>query len=200
LAFGNDIFKAANAVDGDIDEIRVWNTNVTRGDAAFLASYNTAILAGSNEAAGLVLRYSFDQGSGDNIKDESGNNNTGVVLGRLLYATPGAPVSAKCPSDCSGNGSCCNGGCICKPGFSGPACTPAAGAMAVSNTALVAGLSAGAAGAAGVLAYWLKKGMPVSAATLVPGAAAAQPFASNPLYSGGADVSNPLYTAPTTSA
>jgi len=61
---------------GSIDEIRVYNSTLT--DSEILEIYNSGRIANSSlPSDGLVLWYSFNEGTGSIVYDKSGNSNNG---------------------------------------------------------------------------------------------------------------------------
>ncbi len=73
---GNSVF-AETTIDAGIDEVRVYNR--TLSDAEALEIYNSGRLANSSlPSDGLVLWYSFNEGSGTVVRDKSGLGNDGV--------------------------------------------------------------------------------------------------------------------------
>ncbi len=67
--------KILNYFNGNIDQVRVWNTQKT--DAEILANYKKCIVG--NET-GLVMYWNFDEATGTTATDlSSGNNNNGTL-------------------------------------------------------------------------------------------------------------------------
>jgi hypothetical protein len=60
--------------NGAIDQVRVWNTAKT--DAEILANYNKCL---DGNESGLVMYWNFDEGTGTNVSDLTGNNNNGTL-------------------------------------------------------------------------------------------------------------------------
>lgn len=76
--------------DGCMDEVRIWNTALTA--ATVLDNYNNScgsISANHPNINSLTAYYSFNEGTGTNIFDRSGNNNHGIYNG----VTWGLPIN-----------------------------------------------------------------------------------------------------------
>lgn len=74
IAVGNQSTGTSQYFNGEIDQVRVWNT--IRTDAQILASYNKCLLG--NEV-GLFLLWQFEEGTGTAAIDLSGNSNNGTI-------------------------------------------------------------------------------------------------------------------------
>ena len=62
--------------NGSIDELRVYNQTLIQSQISEI--YNSGRIANSSlPSDGLVLWYSFDEGTGTTIYDKSGNGNHG---------------------------------------------------------------------------------------------------------------------------
>lgn len=72
---------------GEIDEVRIWNT--ARTQAQIQANSNVEL---SGNEAGLLAYYQFNEGDGQIITDQTGNNNT--VLGSTNGADNHDPIFA----------------------------------------------------------------------------------------------------------
>ncbi|MBH09079.1 MAG: hypothetical protein CMG74_01790 [Candidatus Marinimicrobia bacterium] len=66
---------------GKIDEIRLWN--IARSESEILSDMNTTLL-GSED--GLVAYYSFNEGIGDTLYDNSGNAHQGIIYDNPEWA------------------------------------------------------------------------------------------------------------------
>ncbi len=73
-----------NPWKGEIDEVRIWNTARTQ---AQIQANGSSELTGNE--AGLQAYYQFNEGSGQTINDQAGNNNT--VLGSTSIADSNDP-------------------------------------------------------------------------------------------------------------
>ncbi len=71
---GNPPTATGHPWQGKIDEVRIWNTARTLAE---LQANSSSELSGSE--AGLQAYYKFNEGTGQTLKDDAGNNNT--VLG-----------------------------------------------------------------------------------------------------------------------
>ena len=66
---------------GKIDEIRLWN--IPRTETDIISTMETT-LTGNED--GLVAYYSFNEGTGDTLHDNSGNSHTGIIRGNPTWA------------------------------------------------------------------------------------------------------------------
>lgn len=67
----------ADFFDGSIDEVRIYNQSLT--DAEILEIFNSGRIQNSSlPSDGLILWYSFNEGTGAIAHDLSGNNNNGI--------------------------------------------------------------------------------------------------------------------------
>jgi hypothetical protein len=74
IAVGNQSVPASQYFNGNIDQVRVWNT--VRTDAEIAANYNKCLVG---KEAGMVMFWNFEEGAGTTVTDLSGNNNGGVL-------------------------------------------------------------------------------------------------------------------------
>ena len=65
---------------GCIDEVRIWNTVRTQSD---IQAYKNQRLKGNE--SGLVTYYRFDEGSGSELKDQTGNGRDAQVQGNTIW-------------------------------------------------------------------------------------------------------------------
>ena len=79
LMIGSDY--ASRYFDGRIDEIRIWN--ISRSQDDIVATMDT-VLSGSE--TGLVAYYTFNEGSGDTLFDQTGHGHTGALMGNPSWA------------------------------------------------------------------------------------------------------------------
>lgn len=75
LLFGSDINESLY-YEGDLDEIRIWSSPLTAGEVT--ADMNTAALTGNE--ANLLAAWDFENCTGTNAPDISGNNHTGTLV------------------------------------------------------------------------------------------------------------------------
>jgi len=80
LRIGSDY--ASRYFDGRIDEVRIWN--IARGQDDIITTMDT-VLSGSE--AGLVAYYSFNEGSGIILNDQTGNGHNGTLVGGASWAS-----------------------------------------------------------------------------------------------------------------
>lgn len=71
---GKDDTSISQFFNGEIDQVRVWNT--VRSDADILANYNKCLQGNENS---LVMYWNFDEGSGTTVTDTTDNNNNGTL-------------------------------------------------------------------------------------------------------------------------
>ncbi|QTA81634.1 Uncharacterized protein dnl_39760 [Desulfonema limicola] len=69
--------------DGQIDEVRIWNT--ARTQAEIQASMNKRL---SGDEPGLTAYYTFDHISGNSLADLTANNNHGILMAGPVWITP----------------------------------------------------------------------------------------------------------------
>ena len=71
---GRSNIPADKYFDGQIDEVRIWNTARTQGQ---IVAAMDQVLGGAE--AGLAGYWNFNEGSGSNVADLTGNGNTGTL-------------------------------------------------------------------------------------------------------------------------
>ena len=79
LRIGSDY--ASRYFDGKIDEIRIWD--IPRNQDDIVATMDT-LLSGSE--TGLVAYYTFNEGSGDTLFDQTGHGHNGALMGNPSWA------------------------------------------------------------------------------------------------------------------
>ena len=67
--------------DGRIDEVRIWDIPRTQDD--IVATLDTVL---SGEETGLVAYYTFDEGSGDTLFDQTNHGHDGALMGNPSWA------------------------------------------------------------------------------------------------------------------
>ncbi|MCK9408320.1 MAG: LamG-like jellyroll fold domain-containing protein [Bacteriovoracaceae bacterium] len=72
---------------GYIDEVRIWNRALTQSEIQ--SSMVSEIPVNS---LGLVAYYKMTDGSGSTLTDNTGNGNTGALVGGVSFASPPAPL------------------------------------------------------------------------------------------------------------
>ena len=72
---------------GKIDEFRVWNG--ARSEQEIQYDMNHSI----EPQTGLMGYWKFDEGTGLNVKDASGNNNPGVLTNASIWSSSDSPIS-----------------------------------------------------------------------------------------------------------
>lgn len=85
---GENVEQINRYFDGQIDEIRIWNRVRTIGEIRDNMHRNLACARD-----GLILYYDFDQLSGTNINDLSGNGNTGAAINGPGWTNSTAPLA-----------------------------------------------------------------------------------------------------------
>ena len=80
LRIGSDY--ASRYFDGRIDEVRIWN--VPREQDDIIATMDTVLLGSE---AGLVAYYTFNEGSGIILNDQTGNGHDGTLVGGASWAS-----------------------------------------------------------------------------------------------------------------
>ena len=80
LRIGSDY--ASRYFDGRIDEVRVWNVPRTQDD--IIATMDTEL---SGSETGLVAYYTFNEGSGIILNDQTGNGHNGTLIGGASWAS-----------------------------------------------------------------------------------------------------------------
>ena len=80
LRIGSDY--ASRYFDGRIDEVRVWNVPRTQDD--IIATMDTEL---SGTETGLVAYYTFNEGSGIILNDQTGNGHNGTLIGGASWAS-----------------------------------------------------------------------------------------------------------------
>jgi hypothetical protein len=74
IAVGNQSNLSTQCFNGEIDQVRVWNT--IRTDAEILANYNKCL---QGNETGLVMLWQFEEGTGTVANDLTGNGNNGTL-------------------------------------------------------------------------------------------------------------------------
>ncbi|HEV8701325.1 MAG TPA: LamG-like jellyroll fold domain-containing protein [Candidatus Polarisedimenticolia bacterium] len=94
--------------DGRLDEIRIWNYARTQAETA--AEMGREI----GSAAGLVHRWSFNEGSLTNASDSAGGS-AGTLTGATTWSTTGLPFAGSdiCTHTSLANGAACSDGNAC---------------------------------------------------------------------------------------
>ena len=67
--------------DGRIDEVRIWD--IARSQDDIVATLDTVL---SGEETGLVAYYTFNEGSGDSLFDQTGHGHDGALMGNPSWA------------------------------------------------------------------------------------------------------------------
>ena len=80
LRIGSDY--ASRYFDGRIDEVRVWNVPRLQDD--IIATMDTEL---SGTETGLVAYYTFNEGSGIILNDQTGNGHNGTLIGGASWAS-----------------------------------------------------------------------------------------------------------------
>ena len=80
LRIGSDY--ASRYFDGRIDEVRIWN--IPRAQDDIMATMDTEL---SGTELGLVAYYSFNEGSGIILNDQTGNGHNGTLVGGASWAS-----------------------------------------------------------------------------------------------------------------
>ena len=80
LRIGSDY--ASRYFDGRIDEVRVWNVPRVQDD--IIATMDTEL---SGTETGLVAYYTFNEGSGIILNDQTGNGHNGTLIGGASWAS-----------------------------------------------------------------------------------------------------------------
>lgn len=76
------------SIDGELDEFRIWNIERTQIQIQEAMYYH---LSGND--SGLVGYWKFDEGSGVEAGDSSGNNNLGTLTNGPAWVTSSAPIT-----------------------------------------------------------------------------------------------------------
>ncbi|NET40340.1 MAG: LamG domain-containing protein [Cyanothece sp. SIO1E1] len=77
LLIGWDLVnRSATPFKGSIDEVRIWNRALS--DAEIKSGISRSM---QSDEIGLLGYWSFDEGSGELVRDRSGNNYHGVIFG-----------------------------------------------------------------------------------------------------------------------
>lgn len=80
-------YTAGRELDGDIAECRVWN--VVRSQEEIAAN----VYEVNPESEGLVAYWKFDEGTGETIRDHTGNGNNGKANASLKWTSVSLPES-----------------------------------------------------------------------------------------------------------
>jgi hypothetical protein len=102
---GNGRSNAAYYIEGQIDEVRFWNTNLP--ETTILAWYDQSITTSHPNRANLAAYYRMSDGAGAILSDDSGNGRTGYLQGGMGDANwvtsgammpPGTPAPTNTPT------------------------------------------------------------------------------------------------------
>jgi hypothetical protein len=74
IGVGNQTTNTFQHFNGEIDQVRVWNT--VRTDAEILNNYNKCL---NGDESNLVMLWQFEEGAGTTVTDLSGNENHGTL-------------------------------------------------------------------------------------------------------------------------
>ena len=80
LRIGSD--SSGRFFDGRIDEVRIWD--IARSQDDIVATLDTVL---SGEETGLVAYYTFNEGSGIILEDQTGNGHSGTLVGSPSWAS-----------------------------------------------------------------------------------------------------------------
>ncbi len=91
VVIGRHAYQDEKRYSGQIDEIRIWN--VTKTEAELRTSMNKSL---NGNESGLVAYYTFNEGGGSTVRDQSTNNHNGSFILSATnfpkYKTSNAPV------------------------------------------------------------------------------------------------------------
>ena len=81
----------AQYFDGKIDEVAVWNDELTSAEVTAIYNSGNMLNVSSDSgnyasAANLQGYYRFNEGSGTSLQDNSSNSNTGTITGAIWTA------------------------------------------------------------------------------------------------------------------
>lgn len=102
----------ASVVDGPIEKIVEDDTSASNAKTDVVSRGSTKVANMTAGLLGSVVAKMFSSG--------------GEMKGRCVCEEPYAPpscASVRCPSDCSGHGTCSEGECVCDEGFTGFDCS-----------------------------------------------------------------------------
>ena len=80
VTIGVDYLPSARYFHGSIDEVRIWNVARTEEE---IAGHMNVKLSGNEP--GLMGYWSMDEGSGNMVYDQTGNNNDGTIVGNPTW-------------------------------------------------------------------------------------------------------------------
>ena len=87
----NTAASASKYFDGKIDEVAVWNDELTSAEVTAIYNSGNMLNVSSDSgnyasAANLQGYYRFNEGSGTSLQDNSSNSNTGTITGATWTA------------------------------------------------------------------------------------------------------------------
>jgi hypothetical protein len=87
----NTAASASKYIDGKIDEVAVWNDELTSAEVTAIYNSGNMLNVSSDSgnyasAANLQGYYRFNEGSGTSLQDNSSNSNTGTITGATRTA------------------------------------------------------------------------------------------------------------------
>ena len=80
VTIGLDYLPDKRHFTGSIDEVRIWNVARTKEE---IAGHMNVKLSGNEP--GLMGYWSMDEGSGNTVYDQTGNNNDGTIVGNPTW-------------------------------------------------------------------------------------------------------------------
>jgi len=88
---GDGSLNPAQYFDGKIDEVAVWNDELTSAEVTAIYNSGNMLNVSSNSgnyasAVNLQGYYRFNEGSGTSLQDNSSNSNTGTITGAIWTA------------------------------------------------------------------------------------------------------------------
>ena len=90
-AVNNNAGNPTQYFDGKIDEVAVWNDELTSAEVTAIYNSGNMLNVSSDSgnyasAANLQGYYRFNEGSGTSLQDNSSNSNTGTITGATWTA------------------------------------------------------------------------------------------------------------------